>query len=91
MSIVGLCVVPARTVSFMATDAEQWPEPSVAFVVHEVVTDRGDGTGVWAWCKLQPSGQSGYSEVSYTYDDGVTKCDRPAASKLGAVVVKVWC
>lgn len=63
----------------------------MAFVVHEVVNDRGDGSNVWAWCKLQPTGEAGYSEVSYTLDDGVTKVDRPVRGKLGPVVVKVWC
>lgn len=80
------------TVTFTDMDiSEDFPPPSVAFVVHEIVTSHGDALGSWAWCKLRPDGEAGYAEVSCTYDDGVTKTDWPSGAKLGPVVVKVWC
>lgn len=69
----------------------QFDVPSVGWVVHELVRRDEHTQIVWAWCKVGVD-EPGYTEMSFTADDGISLADPPRGSvHLGSVLFKVWC
>lgn len=64
--------------------------PSLGWVVHELHRQKENQPILWAWCRVSVD-EPGYSEVHFTASDGTTIVDGPAAFRLGAVIVKLWC